>query len=175
MPHLLPQGLALVLSTACVGFSACAAAAPAAPVRSRPEPVAPKPAPEPWPRFAESQGWPTATDDWFLSEGHYAGTSEALVHVTPDALERYRSHVRGASFEPGTVIVMLHRKRSNRTPGPVHVMVRGERDWAFLVLDPAGAIQERGELPLCQRCHAEAVSDSVFGAPLPESPGEAPE
>jgi hypothetical protein len=63
---------------------------------------------------------------------------------------------------------MLHRKRSNRTPGAVHVMIRGERDWEFLVLDSAGVIQEQGELPLCQRCHAEAP-DSVFGAAVSES------
>lgn len=142
---------------------------PPAPPKSQPKPVAEKPI-EHYERFEESMSWPTSSEDWFISEGHYAGTSEALVHVSPDAMPRYLSHTRGSSFEPGTTIVMLHRKRSNRTPGPVHVMVRGQRDWDYLVLDAQGAVEQRGQLPLCQRCHSEAVSDSVFGAPVPSSP-----
>jgi hypothetical protein len=50
-------------------------------------------------------------------------------------------------------------------------MQRGERDWEYLVLDVEGAIVERGELPLCQRCHSEAP-DSVFGAAIPQAEPE---
>ena len=159
----------------CLSSLGCSAPqAPAAPAKSQPKAVADKPV-EYYDRFEESRSWPTSTEDWFISEGHYAGTSEALVHVSPDAMPRYLAHSRGSSFEPGTTIVMLHRKRSNRTPGPVHVMVRGQRDWDYLLLDARGVVEQRGQLQLCQRCHGEAVSDSVFGAPVPATPEPSPE
>ena len=141
----------------------CAPAPRPAPAPIKP-PAAPPKQVEYWPRFDESQRWPTSADDWFISEGHYAGTSEARVHVTEEALEQYRRHSRGSTFGPGTTIVMFHRKRSNRTPGPVHAMIRGPNTWEYLLLGADGRIEQRGDLPLCHRCHSEAVSDSVFGA-----------
>lgn len=172
MPHARNFGLAFGIWL--LGLGCSAPPAPPAPPKSEPKRAPAKPV-ERYERFEESRSWPTSTKDWFISEGHYAGTSEALIHVNPEALPKYMSHSRGASFEPGTTIVMLHRKRSNRMPGPVHVMIRGRRDWEYLLLDSSGVIQERGQLPLCQRCHSEAVSDSVFGAPVPSSPPPSPE
>jgi len=36
-------------------------------------------------------------------------------------------------------------------------------DWEYLVVLPNGGIEERGKLPLCARCHAEAPHDRLFG------------
>jgi hypothetical protein len=36
-------------------------------------------------------------------------------------------------------------------------------DWEYLVLDAAGRIEQRGRLPLCARCHADAPHDHLFG------------
>jgi hypothetical protein len=38
-------------------------------------------------------------------------------------------------------------------------------DWEYLVLTPAGEATQRGRLPLCKRCHAEAPNDHLFGGP----------
>ena len=120
-----------------------------------------------WSQFAETEAWPTSTADWFPSKGHYGGTSEGLVRVSPAALPAYRELTLGAKLEPGTTLVMLHRTRATGKPGPVHVMRRDERGWEYWLLAPDGAIESQGQLPLCARCHAEATADGVFGPPDP--------
>ena len=143
---------------------------------------APTPAPPPrpsarheapqefWTEFAESQSWPSSTENWFLSKGHYGGTSEGLVRVSPAALAAYRQLTLGAKLEAGTTLVMLHRSRATGKPGPIHVMRRDEQRWEYWLLQPTGAIDTHGELPLCARCHADAPADSVFGPPQPQPP-----
>src|SRR5262249_21737523 len=56
------------------------------------------------------------------------------------------------------------------TPGAYLVMVKRPAgydpsggDWEYLVVLPDGRIEQRGILPLCARCHAEAPQDRVFG------------
>lgn len=105
-----------------------------------------------------------------MSHGHYAETSEALVRVSPEAFEQYQEHTVGGEFEPGSTLVMLHRSRVDRKPGRVHVMQREPSGWYYLVLEADGAIVEQGALPGCTGCHADAVSDSVFGPPRSEAP-----
>jgi hypothetical protein len=36
-------------------------------------------------------------------------------------------------------------------------------DWEYLVLDAAGRLEQRGRLPACARCHADAPHDHLFG------------
>lgn len=36
-------------------------------------------------------------------------------------------------------------------------------DWEYLVLSATGQTEQRGALPLCARCHAEAPHDRLFG------------
>lgn len=161
---LLDKHLLLVMLGGIV--AACSSAAPTAappataPVRSAPPKAF-------WNQFAESQGWPTSTADWFPSKGHYGGTSEGLVRVSPAALPAYRELTLGAKLEAGATLVMLHRSRSTGKPGPVHVMQRGHQGWQYWLLAPDGAIEGHGELPLCARCHADAPADGVFGPPQP--------
>jgi hypothetical protein len=40
----------------------------------------------------------------------------------------------------------------------------GGGDWEYLVVTPAGRVEQRGILPLCARCHADAPHDHLFGA-----------
>ncbi len=37
--------------------------------------------------------------------------------------------------------------------------------WEYLIVSSAGQVEQRGALPLCARCHAEAPYDHVFGRP----------
>lgn len=159
----------LALTLGPVVWSACARPPEPAPLPAKP--ALPPKAPAPiWSDFEASREWPISTEHWFVSRGHYGGTSEALVRVSPAAIERYRQHTPGAKLEPGTVLVMLHRSRTTGKRGPVHVMQRESSDWTYLLLEPDGRIVRRGALPLCARCHAEAVSDSVFGPPHEAGP-----
>jgi hypothetical protein len=36
-------------------------------------------------------------------------------------------------------------------------------DWEYLVVAPDAHVEERGKVPLCARCHAEAPHDHLFG------------
>jgi hypothetical protein len=36
-------------------------------------------------------------------------------------------------------------------------------DWEYLVVTEDGRVEERGKMPLCARCHAEAPHDHLFG------------
>ncbi|HEU5076850.1 MAG TPA: hypothetical protein VFU02_21820, partial [Polyangiaceae bacterium] len=101
----------LSLGVCGVLVTACSPAAPARP----PAAAGPAPAAAPkefWNQFAESQRWPTSTADWFPSKGHYGGTSEGLVRVSPAALAAYRELTLGAKLDAGTTLVMLHRSRA---------------------------------------------------------------
>jgi hypothetical protein len=62
-------------------------------------------------------------------------------------------------FQPGgtqpvTHFVMLKRAPGYDPPGD---------DWEFSVVSPDGHVEDRGPLPLCARCHAEAPHDHLFG------------
>src|SRR5690349_13254458 len=83
-----------------------AACNPAAPTRApaAPAPARSAPPKQYWNQFAESQGWPTSTADWFPSQGHYGGSSEGLVRVSPAAVAAYRELTLGAKLEAGTTL-----------------------------------------------------------------------
>ena len=132
------------------------------------KPPAPKATATPrqvWPGFAESQQFPASTPDWFISRGHFGETLLALVRVSPKALDQYQQLTRGAELEAGCTLVMLHKSRATGKPGPIYVMQRGESAWDYMVLEQEGGIVERGPIPRCARCHADAVADFLFGPP----------
>jgi hypothetical protein len=58
------------------------------------------------------------------------------------------------SSVPVTYLVMLKQNPGFDAPGG---------DWEYLVVHPDGIIEDRGKLPLCVRCHAEAPQDHLFG------------
>jgi hypothetical protein len=73
-------------------------------------------------------------------------------------------------IEPGATLVQRLSPRGAPTLTAYFVMVKRPAgydpdggDWEYLVLDPAGQIEQRGRLPLCVRCHADAPHDHLFG------------
>ncbi|HKQ67682.1 MAG TPA: cytochrome P460 family protein, partial [Polyangiaceae bacterium] len=84
----------------------------------------------------------------------------------------YPTLVRGGRFPEGAVLVKRHTDASSGAPGPIFAMIKRARgffpdggDWEYLATSAKGSIDERGPLAPCARCHAEAPSDWVFGAP----------
>ncbi|MFT3769587.1 MAG: hypothetical protein QM820_29475 [Minicystis sp.] len=63
-------------------------------------------------------------------------------------------------FEPGGAAPVAYFAMVKRPPG----FAPGGGDWEYLVVSPSGQIEQRGPLPLCARCHAEAPHDRLFGA-----------
>ncbi|MET0591280.1 MAG: hypothetical protein ABW133_01175, partial [Polyangiaceae bacterium] len=75
-------------------------------------------------------------------------------------------------FAEGAVLAKKHAAVSTSSPGPTFAMVKRAAgffpeggDWEYVALDAEGHVEDRGKLPLCARCHAEANADSVFGLP----------
>lgn len=125
-----------------------------------------------WTELQTASGWEAAGPE-FLSQGHAAGRYLATVRVSPEAMEAYRRLVTGFSVPTGAWVVKFHRDAKSEEPGPVYAMHKAQSGWEFLVVDPGGAIRERGALPLCQRCHAEAVADHLFGVARAKTPADA--
>lgn len=62
-------------------------------------------------------------------------------------------------FEPGATAPSAYFVMVKRPPG----FDAAGGDWEYLVVAPSGQIEQRGALPLCARCHAEAPHDRLFG------------
>jgi hypothetical protein len=56
--------------------------------------------------------------------------------------------------QPATYFVMIKRAPGYDPPGG---------DWEYLIVTPDGHVEDRGQLTLCARCHAEAPHDHLFG------------
>jgi hypothetical protein len=88
------------------------------------------------------------------------------VHVMPSALEAYRALTAGKQWEVGTSVAAFHRHGDE--PGSVFAMTKlAAGGWEYVVVAPDGTVEDRGALPLCARCHADAPADSLFGVPRP--------
>jgi hypothetical protein len=129
-----------------------------------PAPATPRAKPKPWDRFDEARGWPPVNATPFVSRGHGSGTYTISVHVSPDARDRYASLLPGTTIPEGSVIAAFHQDADSGRAGPVYVMERRADGWSFRALDAEGRAVEQS-LELCQRCHAEAPADSLFGTP----------
>jgi hypothetical protein len=73
---------------------------------------------------------------------------------------------------PGAVLVEAHYRAGGSSPVVFFAMSKRSPgfdpaggDWEYLIVEPGGAIRQRGRLPLCARCHAEAPYDHLFGPP----------
>ena len=100
-----------------------------------------------------------------LQDNPVAFIAENLVRVSPESREAYRALVRGARLPDGTTVAKFHFERESGAPGPVYAMHKNGGAWNFLVASSEGQLEQRGDLDLCRRCHAEAVADSLFGPP----------
>lgn len=64
-----------------------------------------------------------------------------------------------ALYKPGSSAIEAYFVMARRASGG------GEGGWEYMIVAPTGEIDQRGRLPLCERCHAEAPHDHVFGRP----------
>lgn len=97
---------------------------------------------------------------------HGGGRYLGAVRVSPDARKTYLQLTRGAELPVGSIVAMFHEKAQGHAPGPVYVMRKQTAGWQYLVLSPEGRIRDQGRLGLCERCHAEATADHLFGPPV---------
>jgi len=133
----------------------------------------PPPAPTRWEHFDEVRRWPSAHEKPFASLGHLSGRYSASVIVDPTARDAYRNLVTASSLPVGSVVAEFHQDSRTGHPGPVFAMQKlAEGRWEYLVVDPGGKVQQRGQLALCQRCHAEGVADQLFGLPASTRPSQ---
>ncbi len=89
------------------------------------------------------------------------------VRVNPESRDAYIALLPGTTLADGTLIAAFHHDPRRGRPGPVYVMEKSGGAWRFSIVSPEGMVEQSGELELCRRCHAEAVSDHVFGLPRP--------
>lgn len=143
-----------------------AAPAPPAHEAAAPEPL---PAPAPWERAPELPSYTLATPR--ARSQHFTGELEAEVRVNP-AASPYPRLGPARPLPPGAILVESHYRPGGTEPVALLAMMKHPPgydpqagDWEYLVVTPAGEATQRGRLPLCQRCHAEAPHDHLFGGP----------
>jgi len=84
----------------------------------------------------------------------------------------YPPKAQGAPVSPGTTLIERLFEGGSERPSALLVMVKmspgfdaDAGDWEFLRVSPTGILEERGKIPSCARCHAEAPHAGVFGRP----------
>lgn len=123
-----------------------------------------------WTRFDEARGWPAANARPFTSRGHGAGRYSVDVRVDASSRDAYVTLLPGTALADGALLAAFHHDPKRGQPGPIYVMEKLGGAWRFSVVGADGKLERSGELELCQRCHAEAVSDQVFGLPASARP-----
>jgi len=100
---------------------------------------------------------------------HLNGDLEAEV-LANEAAKAYPALGPARPLPPGSVLVDAHYRPGSSAPVVYFVMDKRPPgfdpdggDWEYLIVEPSGAISQRGRLSLCARCHAEAPHDHVFG------------
>lgn len=131
-------------------------------------PTAPTAKPEPrWPEFDTVRRWPAVEDKPLMVRDHGGGRYLGTVRVSPDARQAYQALARGSELPVGSIVAMFHEDARGHGKGPVYVMQKQKAGWRYLILRPDGRIRQQGAIRLCERCHAEATADHLFGPPAP--------
>jgi hypothetical protein len=87
------------------------------------------------------------------------------VRVSSDLYEEYRRLPGRVSSDPGAIAAAFHTLPDG-TAGPTFVMEKlDDGTWDYLALDETGTVLSDADPTLCQRCHTEAPSGSLFGIP----------
>jgi hypothetical protein len=136
----------------------------AAPPRPSAVPVAPL---EPWDLEGAIRSLHPATGR--ARSEHLSGALEGEVFFGPGA-GPYPALGPKSTLAPGATLVERLRDPGGTEPAGYFVMVKRAPgydpdggDWEYLVLGASGRVEERGKVPLCARCHAEAPHDHLFG------------
>jgi hypothetical protein len=160
---------AVALEAACTPSheSGSAAADPSAWSSTSPPPSTPAPSATPtstrW-EHADRLGTFRRVGPRARSE-HLGGEREAEVLVN-EAAAAYPALGPERRLGAGAVLVEeLHRPGSPDIEAYFAMARRPDGRWEYLIVTPAGEVDQRGRLALCERCHAEAPHDHVFGRP----------
>lgn len=100
---------------------------------------------------------------------HLGGGFSAEIRV--DAKARgYAEPGRRGPLAEGALIVEVLRAPGTDAVEALFVMHKQAagydpdgHDWEYLVVDHSGQIEDRGRIELCERCHAEAPAEHLFG------------
>jgi hypothetical protein len=130
----------------------------------------------PWARAADVSTFRPVTPTPFVSHGHFDGRWTAELVASPEAASPYVDLRKTSAFPLRSVLLEKLRDRRTLAPGPWFAMEKRERgyyeaggDWSYVVLDARGNLEQAGQIDACARCHAQGISDWVFGLP-----GDAP-
>ncbi len=134
------------------------------------------------PRPAESAAPPRRDERWDVAEHlrplqpatrrarseHLGGDLDGEVLASPSSGYPLRGPAGVAVA--GTTLVERLFGAERADPVAYFVMIKqapgydpAGGDWEYLVVTPDGHVEDRGKLPLCARCHAEAPRDRLFG------------
>jgi len=123
-----------------------------------------------WELVGELGGYRKLAKAPFASQGHFDGRWTAEVLANDLAAPEYVKLPTAGAFPKGSVMVETHAERAGGAAGPIFAMVKRDPgyypeggDWEYVVALSDGRLQDRGQLTLCARCHAEAPSGWLFG------------
>lgn len=124
---------------------------------------------EPWEHASKLPALISIDDRVLPSRGHNPPFWSGHVKVNGALDATYRALGPESHVAVGAIAVEEHRDSEGK-PGPTYAMVKRDAgfdvqggDWEYLVLDGAGRVEQRGVIPLCARCHADAPVDRLFG------------
>lgn len=132
-------------------------------IRSRP-PLRVKPSL--WTHFEASGQWKVLAS--YPSFGHARSYGWATVRVSPGAEQAYLDLVPGSAVPPGTIIVQALSRAEGTSEEVLFAMEKAASGWIYTQLNSDGGVETDPELmtaAACPRCHAEGVSDELFGIP----------
>ena len=117
-----------------------------------------------WEHFDALKSWPVLSSDPFVST-HLDGRHRAAVRTNDVARDAYLALLPGKEMPLGSIVVeLLHDSESGRA-GPAFTMQKlAPGRWQYAVVEQDGTVLTSATT-LCRRCHAEAVSDQLFGLP----------
>lgn len=124
---------------------------------------------EPWEHAAALPALLSIDDRVLPSRGHNPPYWSGHVKVNAALDAAYRALGPESRVAAGSIVIEEH-KDSEGKPAPTYAMVKRDAgfdvqggDWEYLVLDAQGRVEQRGAIPLCARCHADAPVDHLFG------------
>jgi hypothetical protein len=145
-----------------------AASAPTAASSEREHARIPSSVPTPWDLESQLSTLRPVTPR--VASEHLGGAFDGEV-LANEAAKPYPALGPKLALAPGATLVERHVARGVDATTVYFAMVKRspgydpERgDWEYLVVTADGRIEERGRLPLCGRCHADAPHDHLFGA-----------
>lgn len=101
----------------------------------------------------------------FPSRDHALGRYVASLYVSPEAREAYRTLTSSTVLPRGAILAERLDEPGSGRPVAFYAMQKAEDGrWRYLVVGPSGELQP-GSTELCQRCHAEAPGDELYGVP----------